>query len=70
MLTRHTIKTVGLQPRKVVSFLQPFKDDPSLKTPGTYSILCECGKLYTGQTDIPLRPESRVPLEHQAVSSR
>jgi predicted GIY-YIG superfamily endonuclease len=31
-------------------FLQPIKDDLVLKTPGVYSILCECGKVYIGQT--------------------
>jgi hypothetical protein len=45
MLSRH-IKSVGLSPRKVVSFLRPVKDDLGLKTPGVYSIPCKCGQVY------------------------
>jgi len=46
----HNIKTVGLPSRKVTSFLQPVKDDLSLKTLGIYNIPCECGKVYIGQS--------------------
>jgi hypothetical protein len=45
VLARHNIKSVGLPPRKISSFLQPVKDDLGLKTPGVYSIPCECGQV-------------------------
>jgi hypothetical protein len=32
------------------SYLPPVKDELGLKTPGIYSIPCECGKVYIGQT--------------------
>jgi hypothetical protein len=38
MLSRHSVKTVGLLPRKTASFLRPVKDDLGLKIPGVYSI--------------------------------
>jgi hypothetical protein len=50
MLSRHNIKSVGLPPRNIANFLRPMKDDLGLKTPGVYSILCECGQVYIGQT--------------------
>jgi hypothetical protein len=50
VLARHNIKSVGLSPRKISSFLQPDKDDLGLRTPGVYSIPCKCGQVYIGQT--------------------
>jgi hypothetical protein len=38
MLARHNIKSVGLPPRKISSFLRPVKDDLGLRTPGVYNI--------------------------------
>jgi hypothetical protein len=46
----HNIKSVGLPPRKISSFLQSFKDDLELKTPGVNSIPWECSQVCTGQT--------------------
>jgi hypothetical protein len=54
VLMRHNIKTVGLLPRKITSFLQPIKNDLGLRTMGIYSILSECGKISIGQTSVPL----------------
>jgi hypothetical protein len=62
VLPKHNIKTVGLPPRKLSSFLRPVKDHLALKTPGVYSIPCECGKMYIGQTGRSI--ETRVK-EHQ-----
>jgi len=45
----HITKMVDLPLRKVISFLQPIKDDLSFKTPGVYRISCECGKVYIRQ---------------------
>ncbi|XP_033607053.1 uncharacterized protein LOC117282253 [Cryptotermes secundus] len=50
MLSRHNIKSVGLPPKKKSNFLRPVKEHLGLRTPGIYSIPCECGKVYIGQT--------------------
>jgi hypothetical protein len=50
MLARHNIKSVGLPPRKISSFLHPVKDSLGLRTPGVYCIPCECGRMYIRQT--------------------
>jgi predicted GIY-YIG superfamily endonuclease len=50
MLAKHNIKSVCLPPRKISSFIRPVKDDLGLMTPGVYSIPCECGQVYIGQT--------------------
>jgi hypothetical protein len=50
VLSQHNIKSVGLPPKKVSSFLQPVKDNLGLRTSGVYRIPCECGKVYIGQT--------------------
>jgi hypothetical protein len=39
VLMRHNIKTVGIPPKKVASFLWPMKGDLGLKTPDIYSNL-------------------------------
>jgi hypothetical protein len=50
MLAKHNIKSVTLPPRKIVSYFSPVKDSLGLKTPGVYSIPCECGRVYIGQS--------------------
>jgi hypothetical protein len=50
MLAKHNIKSVALPPRKIFSYLPPVKDALGLRTPGIYSIPCECGKVYIGQS--------------------
>jgi hypothetical protein len=50
VLAPHDIKSVGLPPRKISSFLCPVKDDLGLRTPAVYSIPCECSQVYIGQT--------------------
>jgi len=49
MLAKH-IKCVALPPRKIFSHLPPVKDALGIKTPGIYSIPCECGRVYIGQS--------------------
>jgi len=49
MLAKHKIKSVTLPPRKILSHLPPVKDALGLRTPGIYSIPCECGRVYIGQ---------------------
>jgi hypothetical protein len=56
ILAKHNIKNVGLPLRKISSFLCPVKDDLGLRTPGVYSIPCECNQVYIGQTGRPSRP--------------
>jgi hypothetical protein len=53
---------VGLPLKKIPGFLRPVKDDLGLKTPGVYSMPCECGQVYIGQTGRSI--ETRV-MEHQ-----
>ena len=64
MLTKH-ITVVGLSPRKVSSFLRSVNDDQGLKTPGVYSIRCECSQLYIGQTGRSI--ETRVKEHHRHI---
>jgi hypothetical protein len=64
VLYRHNIKTVGLLPRKLSSFLWPIKDDLTVRTPGVYSILCKCGKVYTGQTGHSVKTRVKEHIQH------
>jgi hypothetical protein len=50
MLAKHNIKSVALPPRKIYSYLPPVKDALGLRTLGIYSIPCECGRVYIGQS--------------------
>jgi hypothetical protein len=50
MLAKHSIKSTPLPPKKASNVLPPVKDAVRLKTPGIYSIRCECEKIYTGQS--------------------
>ena len=47
-----TSKSVALSPRKTFNYLTPIKDALELRTPGIYSIPCECGSVYIGQSAI------------------
>jgi hypothetical protein len=65
---------VGLPPRKISSFLRSVKDDFGLKKPGTYSIPCECGQAYIGQTDRStdnrmMEPQRHIRLEYPDKSA-
>jgi hypothetical protein len=50
LLTKYNIRTIHIPGRKNTCMLRPAKDDLSLRVPGTYQIMCDCGKVYTGQT--------------------
>jgi hypothetical protein len=50
MLAKHNIKSVALPPRKIFSYLPTVKDALGLRTSGIYSIPCECGRAYIGQS--------------------
>jgi hypothetical protein len=49
MLAKHNIRSVVLPPRRIFSYLPPVKDALELRTPGVYSVPCECGRVYIGQ---------------------
>jgi hypothetical protein len=59
------IKCVGLQPRKISSFLRPVKDDLGLGTTGVYNITCECGHVYIEQTGRSIR--TRIKEHHRHI---
>jgi hypothetical protein len=65
MLSRYNIKSVCLLPRKVANFLRPMKDDLGLKTLGVYSIPCECGQVYIGQTGRSI--DTRIKEHHRHI---
>jgi hypothetical protein len=74
VLVRHNIKSVGLRHMILLSLLRPDKDHFRLRTPGVYSILCVCGRIYIGQTgrsaDIRLNEHQRhIRLEHPNKSA-
>jgi hypothetical protein len=50
MLAKHNINSVALPHRKIANYLPPFKEAIGLRTPGIYSIPCECGSVYIGQS--------------------
>jgi len=50
VLAKHNIKSIALPPKKIASYLPPVKETLGLKIPGIYSIPCECGKVYIGQS--------------------
>jgi hypothetical protein len=50
MLAKHNIKSIPLPPKKISNYLPPVKDAVGLRTPRIYSIPCESGKLYIGQS--------------------
>jgi hypothetical protein len=50
MLAKYDIKSIALPPKKIASYLPPYKEQLGLRTPGIYSIPCECGMVYIGQS--------------------
>jgi hypothetical protein len=65
MLSRHIMKSVAFPPRKISNFLQPVKDDLGLKTPGVYSIPCDWGQVYIGQTGHSI--DTRIKEHHRNI---
>jgi hypothetical protein len=57
---------IAIPPTKISDFLPKIKDDLGLRTPGIYSIPCECGKVYIGQTgrttDIELKNTNAIHI--------
>ena len=52
-----------------VLLLRPAKD-LDLNSPGTYSIPCEWGKVYSGQTGRPFRPDARNTIAISNCTNR
>ena len=50
MLAKYNNESVAIPPRKITSCSPPTKDAPGLRKPDIYRILCECGKVYIGQS--------------------
>jgi len=56
------METEGLLLKKFITFLQPLKDDNSLKTICVCYIPCKCGKVYNGHTGHYI--ETRIKEHH------
>jgi hypothetical protein len=50
LMSRHNTKSLDLPPKKILSLLQPVKNDFGIKTPGVYSVSCTCSQVYIRQT--------------------
>jgi hypothetical protein len=55
---QRSLKAVCLHPKRLSGFLGSVKDDLALKTPRVYSIPCECGNVYIGQTGRSIKTPS------------
>ena len=49
-MAKHNIISVTLPPGKISSYFPTLKDALGLRTSGIYSISCECGRVYIGQS--------------------
>jgi predicted GIY-YIG superfamily endonuclease len=63
MLSRH-IRSVTLPPRKIFSYFPPVKDALELRTPGVYSVPCECGRVYIGQSGRSIQHRTKEHNRH------
>jgi len=64
MLSKHNIKSVVLPPRKISSYLPPYKEPIGLRTPGIYRIPCECGSVYIGQSGRTIQQRIKEHRRH------
>jgi hypothetical protein len=60
ILAKHNIKSIALPPKKISNYLPPVKDAVALRTPGIYSIPCECGMVYIEQRGIHTNSNQRA----------
>jgi hypothetical protein len=70
MLAKHNIKSVALPPRKILSYFPPVKDSLGLRTPGVYSIPCECGRVYIGQSSQSIQLRIKEYNRHMTGTTR
>jgi len=61
MLAKHNIRSVALPPRKISDYLPPVKDALGLRTPGIYSIPCECGRVFIGKSGRSIQLQIKEP---------
>jgi len=61
MLAKQNIKSEALPPRKISTYFPPVKAALGLRTPWVYSIPCECGEVYIGQSGRPINPSTPHP---------
>jgi predicted GIY-YIG superfamily endonuclease len=59
-----TSKSTPLPPKKISNYLPPVKGAVRLKTPGIYSIPCECGKVYIGQSGRSIQIRIKEHVRH------
>jgi len=64
MLAKHNIKSVTLPPRQIFSYLPPVKDALGLRTPGIYSVPCECGRVCIGQSSRSIQLQIKEHNRH------
>jgi len=57
-------KPVGLRPTNISKFFHPLNDDLGMNTLGAYSIPCECGQVYVGQTGRTIVTRSKENYRH------
>jgi hypothetical protein len=70
-MAKHDIKSIALPPKKISSYVPPVKDAVGLRTPGMYSIPCECGRVYIAQSgrSVQIRISRRIRLVHTNKSA-
>ena len=64
MLAKHNIRSVALPPRKIFGYFPTVKDALGLRTPGVYSIPCECGRVYIGQSSRSIQIRVKMHNRH------
>jgi hypothetical protein len=68
ILAKHNIKSVALPYRKIARYLPPFKEATGLRTLGIYSILCECGSVYIGQSGRTIQQRIKEHSRHTKLA--
>jgi hypothetical protein len=62
------IMSVGLSHKKISTFLWLVEDNLGLRTPGVFGIICERGKVYSGQTGCSMDARLREHQQHIQTS--
>jgi hypothetical protein len=74
ILAKYSIRSVALPPRKIFNYLPPVKDALGLRTPGIYSIPCECGRVYIGQSgrsvQLRIKEHNRHIIRHNPTNQQ
>ena len=68
MPAKHNIKSVILPPRKRFNYLPTVKDAMGLRTPGIYSIPCECSRVYIGQSGRSIQLQIKEHNRHTRLA--